>query len=75
MPDDRRRRLVLQYAHFLEQLRSVRRAMADYFAGQQFFDFYINGEDEEPAIETARPESARAPAVARKQANGQKTPH
>ena len=40
MPDDRRRRLVRQYAQFVEQLRTVRRAMADYFAGQQFFDFY-----------------------------------
>jgi hypothetical protein len=37
---DRRRRLIQQYAQFLEQLRSVRRAMADYFAGQEFFDFY-----------------------------------
>ncbi len=45
MPDDRRRRLVRQYARFLEQLRTVRRAMADYFAGQQFFEFYI-GDDE-----------------------------
>lgn len=56
MPDDRRRRLVRQYAQFLEQLRSVRRAMADYFAGQQFFDFYI-GDDEsedEPPVERKR---------------------
>jgi hypothetical protein len=44
MPDDRRRRLIRQYAQFVEQLRSVRRAMADYFAGQQFFDFYAGGE-------------------------------
>ena len=42
MPDDRRRQLVLQYAQFLDQLRSVRRAMADYFAGQQFFEFYVD---------------------------------
>src|SRR5215210_961481 len=47
MPDDRRRRLVRQYAQFLDQLRSVRRAMADYFAGQQFFDFYV-GDIPEP---------------------------
>jgi hypothetical protein len=48
MPEARRRRLVRQYAQFLDQLRSVRRAMADYFAGQQFFDFYIgDGDDEE----------------------------
>ena len=55
MPDDRRRRLVRQYAHFLEQLRSVRRAMADYFAGQQFFDFYIGEADEDLTME---PQSA-----------------
>jgi hypothetical protein len=40
LPADRRRKLIAQYAQFLDQLRSVRRAMADYFAGQQFFDFY-----------------------------------
>ena len=39
---ERRRRLIQQYAKFLEQLRSVRRAMADYFAGQQFFEFYVD---------------------------------
>ena len=43
---DRRRRLIRQHARFVKQLRSVRRAMADYFAGQQFFDFYP-GEPEE----------------------------
>ncbi|AGA25721.1 hypothetical protein [Singulisphaera acidiphila] len=53
MPDDRRRRLVRQYAQFLDQLRSVRRAMADYFAGQQFFDFYVGEEDEELVLEAA----------------------
>ena len=47
MPDDRRRQLVRQYAQFLDQLRSVRRAMADYFAGQQFFEFYVD-EVQEP---------------------------
>lgn len=54
MPDDRRRRLVRQYAQFLEQLRSVRKAMADYFAGQQFFDFYIEEGDEDLVRETQR---------------------
>ena len=44
LPEERRRRLVMQYAHFLEQLRSVRRAMADYFAGQEFFPFYVGAE-------------------------------
>jgi hypothetical protein len=47
---DRRRRLIQQYAQFLEQLRSVRRAMADYFAGQEFFDFYTGSADPEPAL-------------------------
>src|SRR4051812_18458679 len=54
MPDDRRRRLVRQYAQFLEQLRSVRRAMADYFAGQQFFDFYIEEGEETFSLEAQR---------------------
>lgn len=48
---ERRRRLIQQYARFAEQLRSVRRAMADYFAGQAFFDFYagVDGEVETDA--------------------------
>ena len=45
---ERRRRLIQQYAQFLEQLRSVRRAMADYFAGQEFFDFYTGCPDPQP---------------------------
>jgi len=40
MPDDQRRRLIHQYSRFLKQMRTVRRAMSDYFAGQQFFGFY-----------------------------------
>ena len=40
MPDDERRRLVRQYSQFLKQMRTVRKAMSDYFAGQHFFDFY-----------------------------------
>ena len=40
MPDADRKRLIRQYARFLSQMRSVRKAMADYFAGQRFFDFY-----------------------------------
>ncbi len=47
LPEERRRRLVQQYAQVLEQLRSVRQAMADYFAGQQFFEFYVD-EVQEP---------------------------
>lgn len=60
MPDDRRRKLVRQYARFLDQLRSVRRAMSDYFAGQQFFDFYTGEDafelelDDEPPVERKR---------------------
>ncbi len=46
---ERRRRLIQQYARFVEQLRSVRRAMADYFAGQGFFEFYA-GEPDENAV-------------------------
>jgi hypothetical protein len=40
LPEDRRRRLIDQYAKFMEQQRAIRKAMADFFAGQQFFDFY-----------------------------------
>jgi hypothetical protein len=47
MPDDQRKRLVRQYVKFAEQLRTVRRAMADYFAGQHFFDFYVEDDAEE----------------------------
>ena len=47
MPDDERRKLVRQYARFLRQLRSVRRAMSDYFAGQGFFDFYTDSEEQD----------------------------
>lgn len=44
LPPERRQRLIQQYAHFVEQLRSVRRAMADYFAGQEFFPFYAGAD-------------------------------
>ena len=44
MPADRRKRLIEQYAKLLEQQRAIRRAMADFFAGQQFFDFYTETE-------------------------------
>jgi hypothetical protein len=55
MPPDRRRKLIRQYSKFLKQLRTVRRAMADYFAGQQFFDFYPGDpDDEEVLVETTR---------------------
>jgi hypothetical protein len=45
---ERRRKLIRQYARFLEQLRSVRQAMADYFAGQEFFEFYAGADEDEP---------------------------
>jgi hypothetical protein len=60
MPDDQRARLIRQYARFLRQLRDIRKAMADYFAGQKFFDFYP-GDDEadEPVEEEARVKAKR----------------
>jgi hypothetical protein len=63
---ERRRRLVRQYARFLEQLRSVRKAMADYFAGQQFFEFYAGKTDVETTHAVlrrrqAKPHSRREP--------------
>jgi hypothetical protein len=57
---ERRRKLIDQYAKFAEQLRSVRRAMSDYFAGQGFFDFYTEGaEDEADEPTPARPTNGR----------------
>jgi len=58
LPEDQRRRLIRQYARFLKQLRTVRKAMADYFAGQRFFDFYP-GEPDEDGVEQERPTRAR----------------
>lgn len=49
---ERRRKLISQYAKFSEQLKSVRRAMADYFAGQEFFDFYVEDDDQTPLFPT-----------------------
>jgi len=40
LPDDQRRRLIQQYATFLDKQRTLRRVMSDFFAGQQFFEFY-----------------------------------
>jgi len=50
MPDEQRRLLVRQYARFLKQMRSVRRAMSDYFAGQQFFEFYPGDPEDDDEI-------------------------
>ncbi|MDG3006933.1 hypothetical protein [Paludisphaera mucosa] len=55
MPEDRRDRLVREYIKFAGQLKTVRKAMADSFAGQEFFDFYA--EDLEEAEETAASEA------------------
>jgi hypothetical protein len=49
LPPERRKRLIERYARFLEQLRSVRQAMSDYFAGQEFFDFYGSEAEATPA--------------------------
>jgi hypothetical protein len=49
LPDDERKRFIREYSRFLKQLRSVRRAMSDYLAGQRFFDFYPDPADEEEA--------------------------
>lgn len=59
---ERRRRLIQQYARFAEQLRSVRKAMADYFAGQDFFDFYAGPVDEETAVAPPTPSPSPVPA-------------
>ena len=48
MPEEERKRLIRQYARFLKQMRTVRKAMADYFAGQRFFDFYPGEPEEGP---------------------------
>src|SRR5580704_11006767 len=60
LPAEERKQLIRQYARFLKQMRAVRKAMADYFAGQQFFDFYSDEPDEDEAeIELKRPVPAR----------------
>jgi hypothetical protein len=53
LPEDQRKRLIREYSRFLKQLRAVRKAMSDYFAGQQFFDFYPSSLDEEGPLELA----------------------
>src|SRR4029079_16255019 len=52
MPDAERTRFISQYARFLKQLRTVRKAMADYVAGQRFFEFYPG----EPDVEAQQEE-------------------
>jgi hypothetical protein len=67
LPDEQRKRLIRQYARFLKQLRTVRKAMADYFAGQRFFDFYPGRQDEE---EDDHRRPAKAPALNNLRAEG-----
>jgi hypothetical protein len=55
MPAEERKQLIRQYARFLKQMRAVRKAMADYFAGQRFFDFYSEQTEEEEAEIEFRP--------------------
>ena len=57
LPADDRKRLIRQYTRFLKQIRSVRKAMADYFAGQRFFDFYTDEPEEEEAEFELKPPS------------------
>jgi hypothetical protein len=52
MPAEHRTRLIRQYSRFLKQLRSVRKAMADYFAGQRFFEFYPGDTEDESSEAT-----------------------
>jgi hypothetical protein len=60
MPAADRKRLLRQYARFQSQLRSVRKAMTDYFAGQRFFDFYTElPEDDEVERKTPSPRPAK----------------
>ena len=64
MPRADRKRLIRQYVRFQTQLRTVRKAMADYFAGQRFFDFYTELPDEEEA-EQQKPAPRHATSRAR----------
>jgi hypothetical protein len=60
MPEVDRKRLLRQYARFQNQLRTVRKAMADYFAGQRFFDFYTEfGDDDSVAGRKPAPRYAK----------------
>jgi hypothetical protein len=60
LPEDQRRRLIRQYSRFLKQLRSIRQAMTDYFAGQRFFDFYPGDPEEDVEDEVLVPARRRS---------------
>ena len=49
---EKRKKLIQEYARFQDQLRSVRRAMTDYFAGQQFFEFYVDELEPQTTLES-----------------------
>ena len=55
MPADDRKRFIRQYTRFQKQIRAARREMSDYFAGQRFFDFYIDEPEEEEAVFDRKP--------------------
>ncbi len=59
MPEADRKRFLRQYARFQSQLRTVRKAMADYFAGQRFFDFYTEADEDDDA-DRRKPEPVHA---------------
>jgi hypothetical protein len=59
MPTEDRKRFIREYTRFQKQIRAARRAMADYFAGQRFFDFYSDEPEKEEAELEPKP-SARA---------------
>ncbi|WP_435007708.1 hypothetical protein P12x_004973 [Tundrisphaera lichenicola] len=50
LSDEKRREMIRKYVQFADQLKSVRRAMTDYFAGQQFFDFYSGELEPHPTL-------------------------
>jgi hypothetical protein len=64
MPELDRKRLLRQYDRFQRQMRSVRKAMADYIAGQRFFDFYTELPDAD-LDRAAKPQPRREKAHAR----------
>jgi hypothetical protein len=55
MPSDDRKRFIRQYTRFQSQIRAARRAMADFFAGQRFFDFYTDEPEEEEPVFDPKP--------------------
>jgi hypothetical protein len=48
VPEDERTRFIRQYTKFMKQIRAARKALADYCAGQRFFEFYASDPEPEP---------------------------